>query len=115
MRGTTPPHAIAAPIRGAIGVVAPTVEEGEVAQRTVGVSTSRCHNSYIREGRPTLQWFSDLVTYLSSMPYEVSFWRPQVLEVWPVFVSIFCLLYVTTHIKTQSHIQIKTYIRVKKS
>lgn len=36
--GATPPHAITTPIRGAVSVVASTVEEGEVTQGTVGVS-----------------------------------------------------------------------------
>lgn len=40
-----------------------------------------------------LQWFSDLVTYLSSLLYEVFFWGLQFLEV--CFVPIFCLLKVT--------------------
>lgn len=52
--GTTPPHAITASICGAVSVVAATVEEGEVAQGAVGVSTSCCHNGCNREGRTTV-------------------------------------------------------------
>lgn len=48
--GTTPPHAITAPISGTFGVVASTVEEREVAQTAVGVSTSGYHNGCNREG-----------------------------------------------------------------
>lgn len=47
--GATPPHAITASVRGAIGVVAATVEEGEMAQAAVGVSTSCCHNGWNRD------------------------------------------------------------------
>lgn len=61
MGGTTPSHAIAAPIRGAVGVVAATVEEGELAQGTVGVSTPCCHNGWIMEGTQQLLCISDLV------------------------------------------------------
>lgn len=43
--GTAPSHGITAPVRGALCVVAATVQEGEVAQGTIGVSTPCCHNS----------------------------------------------------------------------
>lgn len=61
MGGTTPSHAIASPIRGAVGVVAATVEEGELAQGTVRVSTSCCYNGWIMEGTQQLLCISDLV------------------------------------------------------
>lgn len=44
--GTAPPHAVPAPVRGAVGVVAAAVEEGEVAQGAVGVPASRYHNGW---------------------------------------------------------------------
>lgn len=47
MGGTTPFHAITAPIRGAVSVVAPAVEEGEVAQGSIRVSTSGCNDDWI--------------------------------------------------------------------
>ena len=48
--GTTPPHAVTSPIRGAVSVVTAAVEEGEVAQAAVGVSTSCCHDGWKRDG-----------------------------------------------------------------
>lgn len=47
MGGPAPSHGIAAPVRGAVGVVAPTVEEGEVAHGAVRVSTSRCDDDWM--------------------------------------------------------------------
>jgi len=47
--GATPPHAITSPVRGAVGVVAAAIEEGEVAQGTMGVSTSGSHNGWNRD------------------------------------------------------------------
>lgn len=44
--GTTPPHAITTPIRGALCVVATAVEEGKVTEGAVGVSTSCRHNGW---------------------------------------------------------------------
>lgn len=41
--GTAPPHAVPAPVGGALGVVLTAVEEGEVAEGAVGVSTSGHH------------------------------------------------------------------------
>lgn len=52
--GTTPSHAITTAVRGAVGVVAAAVEEGEVAQGAVGVPTSCCHNGWNREGDITV-------------------------------------------------------------
>lgn len=45
--GTAPSHGVAAPVRGAVGVVAPPVEEGEVAQGSVRVSTSGCDDDWM--------------------------------------------------------------------
>lgn len=55
MSGTAPSHAIPATISGAVGVVTTTVEEGEVTQGTVGVSTSCCYNGWMdpRGGKKT--------------------------------------------------------------
>lgn len=61
--GTTPSHAITAAIGGAVGVVAATVEEREVAQATVGVSTSCYHNGWNREGDTTLDIPVDITEY----------------------------------------------------
>lgn len=47
MGGTAPSHGVAAPVRGAVGVVAPPVEEGEVAQGSVRVSTSGCDDDWM--------------------------------------------------------------------
>lgn len=39
-----PSHAISSPISGAVCIITATVEEGEVAQGTIGVSTNCCYN-----------------------------------------------------------------------
>lgn len=39
-----PSHAISSPISGAVCVITTAVEEGEVAQGTIGVSTNCCYN-----------------------------------------------------------------------
>lgn len=55
--GTTPFHAVTAPIRGAVAVVAPTVEEGEVAQASIGVPTSGCNDDWIGKRTCSLIFF----------------------------------------------------------
>lgn len=39
-----PSHAVSPPISGAVCVITTAIEEGEVAQGTVGVSTNCCYN-----------------------------------------------------------------------
>ena len=50
--GSTPHHAIAASIGGAVCVVVTVIQEGELAQGTVGVPTSGCHHDceYMQRG-----------------------------------------------------------------
>lgn len=45
--GAAPSHGVAAPVGGAVGVVAPTIEEGKVAQGSVRVSASCCNDDWI--------------------------------------------------------------------
>lgn len=49
-----PSHAISSPISGAVCVIATTVEEGEVAQSTIGVSANCCYNGWIEHERNAL-------------------------------------------------------------
>lgn len=44
--GPAPPHAIAATVGGAVGVVASVVQVGEVAQSPIGVSPSGRHQHW---------------------------------------------------------------------
>lgn len=67
--GTTPPHAITAPVSGAVSVVAATVEEGKVAQSAIGVSTYCCHNGWNEENTTVILF----LTYLTILPCDVFF------------------------------------------
>lgn len=102
MGGTTPSHAIAAPIRGAVGVVAATVEEGEVAQGTIGVSTSCCYNGWIIEGTQQLLCISDLVTRLTILLCHVfRVWGLWFLKMFSNIYTNLYLVYDNFYIKTQ--------------